>query len=142
MRRISIYLLVDPRGWLLMQEKDDDAPRGANQWFAPGGAVEEGETFEAAAYRELAEETGLSLPPGTLSLWRDEVVERDGDQLHYQLWAGGTHATDADTVVGEGRQIVFVEPARIPALDLWESAARFLPRFLESEAYAALRDGG
>jgi 8-oxo-dGTP diphosphatase len=139
MRRIAIYLLVDRRGWLLLQEKDDEAPRGANQWFAPGGAVEGGEDFEAAAYRELEEETGLTPPAGTLSLWRDEVVERDGHRLHYQLWAGRTDATDADIVVGEGRQIVFVDPARLPALDLWESAARFLPAFLASATYAALR---
>ena len=138
MRRIACYLLVDDHGRILMQEKDDEAPHGANQWFVPGGYVEYGEEFESAAYREIAEETGLALRPGTLALWREEVVSRDGEQLRYQLWAGPTAATDADIVVGEGRQIVFVEPRAIPALDLWESAAHFLPQFLSSSTYAAL----
>ncbi len=138
MRRIAIYLLVDRQGRLLMQQKDDGAPHGANQWFAPGGQVEDGEEFEDAAYREVTEETGLVLDPGTLCLWRHEVVERDGEQFHYELWAGATDATDADIVVGEGRQIVFVDRTQIPTLDLWESARRFLPGFFSSDAYAAL----
>lgn len=33
---------------------------GRTYWATPGGAVEEGETFETAALRELEEETGLS----------------------------------------------------------------------------------
>ena len=111
MRRIACYLLVDGVGRILMQEKDDDAPRGANQWFVPGGHVEDGEEFEAAVYREIAEETALTPPPGSLELWHDEVVHRDGEQMRYQLWVGATDATDADIVLGEGRQIVFVDPA-------------------------------
>ena len=33
-------------------------------WCTPGGAVDPGESYEAAAVRELAEETGLDLPCG------------------------------------------------------------------------------
>ena len=73
---IAVVLLVDPRGWVLLQERDADAPRAANQWGMVGGHVEDGEAFEPAAYRELAEETGLALAPGTLQLWRDEVEDQ------------------------------------------------------------------
>lgn len=141
--RMVNYLLVDRRGHLLMQERDEGAPRCPDQWGAPGGHVEDGEDFEAAAYRECAEETGLVLPAGSLSLWRDDVFRyRDEPEAyHYQLWAGRTDATDGDVVCTEGRQIVFVDPARIPGLDLWESASHFLPQFLASSAYAALASG-
>lgn len=38
-----------------------DALAGSSYWATPGGGLEEGETFQAAAIRELHEETGLSV---------------------------------------------------------------------------------
>lgn len=43
---------------LLIQRKNDPYK---NQWALPGGFVEENESLENAARRELAEETGLTL---------------------------------------------------------------------------------
>ena len=124
-----------------MQEKDEHAPRGANQWGAPGGHVEDGEDFEAAAYREITEETGLELPPGSLRLWLDDEFTYSDTAARYQFWVAPVDWTDDDIVVGEGRQIVFVDPELIQGLDLWASAAHFVPRFLASSAYSSLRTG-
>jgi 8-oxo-dGTP pyrophosphatase MutT (NUDIX family) len=136
---VAVVLLVDRRGWLLLQERDEGAPRAPNQWGMVGGHVEEGEDFEPAAYRELAEETGLDLPPGTLRLWRDaEYTYPDGHHGRYHVYAARVGATDADIVVGEGRQIVFVDPVVVPALDLAPSSRHFLPEFLDSDLYRSL----
>src|SRR3954451_15509412 len=139
---LAVVLLVDPRGWLLLQERDSGAPRAPDQWGMVGGHVEEGEDFEPAAYRELAEETGLTLDPGRLQLWRDaEFAYSDGHQGRYHVYAGAVEVTDADIVVGEGRRIVFVDPAAVPGLDLAESARHFVPDFLRSDLYESLRSG-
>jgi 8-oxo-dGTP diphosphatase len=136
---IAVVLLVDRRGWLLLQERDEGAPRAPNQWGMVGGHVEDGEDFEPAAYRELAEETGIVLPPGTLRLWRDaEFTYPDGHHGRYHVYAAPVDVTDADIVVGEGRQIVFVDPVVVPALDLASSSRHFLPDFLESDLYRSL----
>ena len=136
---LAVVLLVDPRGWVLLQERDADAPRAADQWGMVGGHVEDGEDFEPAAYRELAEETGLDLPAGSLQLWQDaEYTYPDGHHGRYHLYAAAVDLTDADVVVGEGRQIVFVDPAVVPTLDLAASSRHFVPDFLASDLYRSL----
>ena len=142
MIRLSVVLLVDPRGWVLLQERDEHAPVAPDKWGMVGGHVEDGEEFEPAAYRELEEETGIRLQPGGLVLWRDEQHRWASGQepRHYTVWVTGTRLSDDDIVVGEGRQIVFVPPARVAELDLSRSSAHFLPAFLASDEYAALAE--
>jgi len=139
MIRLSVVVLVDGRGRLLLQERDEHAPRAADQWGLVGGHVEDGEDFETAAYRELAEETGIRLTGG-LRLWRDEEFSYDDMDApcRYHVWVAATTLTDADVVVGEGRQIVFVAPDRLPGLDKAESCAYFTAELLASETYQSL----
>jgi 8-oxo-dGTP pyrophosphatase MutT (NUDIX family) len=139
MARLAVILLVDRRGRLLLMERDEHAPRAPNKWGMVGGHVEEGEDFEPAAYRELEEETGLRLAPGELELWVAEpFTYSDGHGGAYHVYVAGVELADDDIVVGEGRQIVFVDPADVFDLDLAESAAWFVRRFLESDDYRRL----
>ena len=55
-----------------------------------------------------------------------------------QVFVGATDLTDDDIVLGEGRQIVFVEPDAVATLDLSASAARIVPSFLDSDLYRKL----
>ncbi len=136
----SAVILVDARGWILLQERDEHAPIDPERWGLPGGHVEEEEAFEAAAYRELAEETGLLFEPGALELWRDaEVFHEVQDSLdRVQVFVARTEATDADIVLGEGRQIVFVAPTVARGLDLTAAASMIVPEFLDSDLYRRL----
>jgi 8-oxo-dGTP pyrophosphatase MutT (NUDIX family) len=142
MVRISVVVLVDARGWVLLQERDEHAPLSPEKWGMVGGHVEDGEDFEPAAYRELEEETGVHLESG-LQLWRAEEFqypERDGP-FDYRVWVAATTLRDADIVVGEGRQIVFVAPETLPDLDTSHSCRHFVTELLASQTYRDLVAG-
>jgi 8-oxo-dGTP pyrophosphatase MutT (NUDIX family) len=73
-RPTARVLLLDQRNATLMfTPTDRDEETGLPFWYPPGGGLEEGETYEEAAIRELMEETGLSVPLGP-QLWEREWV--------------------------------------------------------------------
>jgi 8-oxo-dGTP pyrophosphatase MutT (NUDIX family) len=117
MQSVVMVGLVDQRGWLLLQERDEHARVEPKKWCLVGGRVEEGEEPAAAACRELAEETGI-VRDDLLSLGRHDLPCAFHGRDIVDLFTAGTSATDADVVCGEGRQIVFIEPSLVPTLDL------------------------
>lgn len=142
MRRFASVVLVDPRGWVLLQERDEHATIDPERWGFAGGHVEPGEHPDDAAYRELAEETGVRLDGGLervathLVDHADDAAPTGPDEVH--LYAARVDLRDQDIVCGEGRRIVFVEPGRARLLPLTASARLALPAFLESPAYGRL----
>lgn len=140
MHRFASIVLVDPRGWILLQERDEHPVIDPDSWGFVGGHVDEGEDPDAAAYRELEEETGLRLAPPALRFWQQFTVfhEAYGTDDQVRIYVARTEAADADITVGEGRQIVFVDPTGIHDLPLTTAARQILPDFLNSAFYQEL----
>ena len=140
MHRFSSIALVDARGWLLLQERDEHPAIDPDCWGFPGGGVEEGETFEQAAYRELEEETGVSLEPGALSLQGEYrfFSEQCGTDDEFALYVAHVDLLDGDVECHEGRQMVFVDPAALGDLPLTSSLRIALPSLLDSDLSAPI----
>jgi 8-oxo-dGTP diphosphatase len=141
-------VLVDSRGWVLLQERDEHPAIDPGKWGLVGGHLDPdevpGEEFGPAAYRELAEETEVVVEPGGLTYWREFAVDHTeayGTVDRMAVYVAATGLTDADIVCHEGRRIVFVEPRSVPRLPLTKAAEVIMPALFESDLYAALAGG-
>ena len=83
-RPVARVALLDSAGRVLLL-RDTDAEWGG-YWYLPGGRIEEGETPEDAARREVLEEIGLAVDVGHVAhRYRARFVYR-GRQLEQDAW--------------------------------------------------------
>jgi len=112
-------------GAVLLVRRGRPPNRGA--WSLPGGAQELGETAEAAARRELLEETGLAVGPLMLAANVDSI-HRDPDgqvRYHYTIldfaarWEGGEPRAGGDVT-----EVAWAGFEDFAAFALWDEARR------------------
>lgn len=95
--------------------------RHAGQWALPGGRLDEGETPEEAACRELHEEVGLALGPDAVIGLLDDYATRSGFVITpVVVWAGDDPVFVADPV----------EVAHVYVVPLGELDRPDSPRFI------------
>jgi ADP-ribose pyrophosphatase YjhB (NUDIX family) len=104
-------------------------PPSVGSWTLPGGAQEIGETCEAAARRELAEETGLTVGDLHFCTYVD-TVRRDEDgriRFHYTIldfaarWEAGEPVAASDVSEAAWAPLDGLEEYR-----LWSEAIRVI----------------
>ena len=109
-------------------------PPSAGEWSIPGGAVEIGESVEAALRREIREETGLEIAVGEF-LEVFERIERDDDgavRFHFVVLdyrcrvIGGTLAAGDDAA-----DVALVDPADLDRYAVADSVRRVIDRALQ-----------
>jgi 8-oxo-dGTP pyrophosphatase MutT (NUDIX family) len=121
-------LLFGPSGRVLLLNASLAARR--DFWICPGGGVEEGETWEQAAHREVREETGLSITLGP-PVWYRRHAYTDAGRA-YDLFERYFVGRSTSEQVAPCLPDVYVRGHRWWSMDeLLTSDAEFTPRRLK-----------
>ena len=111
---------------LLRDNKPDIA--FPNYWTLVGGKVEDGETPEMAAHRELAEETGLTTE---LLLWKRYNRQHPFFIVDQYVYLAKVDSSHVALVLGEGQALQFFKPWEIRRLKIgYEFDALLIEYFL------------
>src|SRR5215469_10378256 len=90
---VALCVLTGPDGdSLLITRRASTLRSHAGQWALPGGRRDPGESAEAAALRELSEETGLELGADAVLGLLDDYVTRSGYVITPVVVLGGMPA--------------------------------------------------
>jgi ADP-ribose pyrophosphatase len=132
--RAAVGAVVIEEGKVLLVKRKHPPKKG--KWAIPGGSVNLGETLQAAAEREIKEETGLDIKAGE-PVHTFDLIERDSNgniRFHYVVvdlhgdYLSGT-IQPADDVSEAG----WFRPEEINDLDVTEATTELLRKlaFLE-----------
>ena len=132
---VGIERRIHVRGWIDRYAEESEPGRRAcpDRRRALADAAREDEDVDAV--ERCGHRGDACTEPVKVDLHR-EVGYAPGSAM--AVYAAATELTDADIVLGEGRQIVFVEPGAARRLDLGGSAGRVVPAFLDSDHYRRL----
>ena len=92
-----LTIIVHKTKGLLLQHRDEHAPRYANSWSLWGGGIEKGETPAQATRRELWEELRINVTPEELTPFkvyenedhiRHVFILQDKHEYDYELHEG------------------------------------------------------
>lgn len=125
-------IVIREDGAVLLQRRDNrSGVVNPGLWSFPGGAVQENETYTAAARRELQEESGYVA--GTLFFVVEEEYERtDGERIVRHIYWTPFDQTQA-IACHEGAEIRFVHLEELPAEKIVPGHKKIIQRALDAK---------
>ena len=132
---VRVVILDEEKKILMLRQHHEDR----DIWMVPGGMIEEGENAEAAAVREVKEETGLDITLGKLIWHVEEVSEKRGQRfVNFFLGriTGGCLALgmepERETDMQVMREVRFMSQAELADIEV------LYPEYLKDELWVFL----
>jgi len=133
MKRIPCVAIIveNAEGQVLLLLRDNKATiTYPNHWTLIGGKVEEGEIPEAAAHRELEEETGLK---AQLTFWKRYDREHPLFIVDQYVYTARVQASRETLLLGEGQDLQFFKPCETEHLKIGYGFKALLDQYFETK---------
>jgi 8-oxo-dGTP diphosphatase len=113
---VVAVIIENAQGEILMLLRDDKPNISCpNHWSLAGGKVENGETPEFAAHRELLEEIGVDLD---LTLWKRYDRQHPSAIADQYIYLGKFDLPLESLTLGEGQDMRFFNPHEVKNLKM------------------------
>lgn len=134
MIRVSLIIIINKRGEILLQHRDAQAPTNPNKWGLWGGSIEQNEEPLEAALRELKEELSVTVAPNELVLFKAYNEKNFNGQ---DVWEGHVFILQDNGnyifVLGEGNGLqYFSKDEVIKMSDTDPVVQKIIPDYLAS----------
>jgi 8-oxo-dGTP diphosphatase len=128
-------VVLDPAGRVLLARRAHEPLLG--EWSLPGGAVEIGESLEAAVARELLEETGLAVEVGPVVEVFDRIERASDGRVEYHFViidylcrAAGDHPVSGS----DAEDVRWVRPGELATYRLTDKATSVINKAISLAA--------
>jgi len=135
---IGVGALIFRRSRILMAQRGKQPLKGA--WSLPGGALEIGESLDAAVRREVREETGLEVKPVKVFEIFERIIRdtRGAAEYHYVLIDYICRVTGGDLRAGDDVcRVEWVRERDLAELEITEGTPAVIERAFRSRAQRA-----
>lgn len=125
---LSVAAVAVDDGGRIVLVRRGKAP-DAGEWSIPGGAVEIGESLEAALCREVCEETGLEIAVGPLLEIYERVEREAGGAVRFHFVVVDYRCTVTGGTLRAGddaAEVALVDPADLDRYALADSIRRVI----------------
>ena len=129
------YLIHEDSFLMLHRTKKANDPNHA-KWIGVGGHVESGETPDEGFFREVTEETGLTLGSARLRGIVTFLSDEWEDELMFLYTSDDYSGTLSECDEGE---LAFIPKDRILTLPLWAGDRIFLRELMENAPFFTLK---
>lgn len=93
LRGCGVYIFDESGERVLLAQRGPAARHEQYKWEGPGGKVDEGESYEQAAVREIREEIGVAVELTGLIYEADDILDSNGDIWEAKVFRGVTKDT-------------------------------------------------
>lgn len=134
---IGVGALIFRRGRILMAQRGKQPLKGL--WSLPGGAVETGESLDAAVRREVREETGLEVKPVKVFEIFERIMRdsRGAPEYHYVLIDYICRVTGGDLRAGDDAcRVEWVRERDLKELEITEGTLAVIKRAFKGKGRA------